>query len=181
MYVTAQMTQPWFIEIIPPYCIMFIFGATPGSFPWVCCWPPPACRRSLAQAAADTSPGEYQYQNTWSGDPVTKTTLILHLLSRPTQNSKFLRPTTLFTLYFVAIFAQKTILFGKKNHRTNKSCNNCNWGWESNLLVEWEYGLLVDVIAGGDDQVSEPGQVVLLTHQHKGLLHNPTIVLYSIQ
>ncbi len=51
----------------------------------------------------------------------------------------------------------------------------------SHLLVQRKDGLLVDVVAGGDDQVSKVGQAILLRHTHKRLLHNPEVEFMNVQ
>ncbi len=51
----------------------------------------------------------------------------------------------------------------------------------SHLLVERKDGLLVDIVAGGDDQVRKVGQAILLRHAHKRLLHNPETEFMNVQ
>jgi hypothetical protein len=51
----------------------------------------------------------------------------------------------------------------------------------SHLLIERKDGLLVDVVAGGDDQVRKVGEAVLLRHTHKRLLHNPEAEFMNVQ
>ncbi len=51
----------------------------------------------------------------------------------------------------------------------------------SHLLVERKDGLLVDVVAGGDDQVRKVGQAILFRHTHKSLLHNPKADFINVQ
>jgi hypothetical protein len=51
----------------------------------------------------------------------------------------------------------------------------------SHLLVERKDGLLVDVVAGGDDQVRKVGQAILLRHTNKRLLHNPEAEFMNVQ
>ncbi len=51
----------------------------------------------------------------------------------------------------------------------------------SHLLIERKDGLLVDVVAGGDDQVRKVGQAILLRHTHKSLLHNPEAKFMNVQ